>query len=194
MSFITNDRSFAFSFSWRNVRRKFADVLFPEGVCERDELRRAAETDALTGLANRRALERALPAVESDPAWAVIVFDMNFFKSVNDLLNHVEGDKLLVEFASCIRRVAEAFGCGERVFRYGGDEFVILSPACFAKSVRRQVEAVCGTTEIKGVDAQTGLRKRVTVSISGEIGDTFLDADARLRARKAERKKESAGN
>jgi diguanylate cyclase (GGDEF)-like protein/PAS domain S-box-containing protein len=92
------------------------------------ELTRRATHDALTGLANRELLferlEHAL-AAGADPwsAPAVLVLDLDDFKTINDSLGHLAGDALLREVAA---RIGASVGAGDTCARLGGDEFAVL--------------------------------------------------------------------
>jgi diguanylate cyclase (GGDEF)-like protein len=89
----------------------------------REELCRQADTDALTGLLNRRALRRHLARTDL-PSWASVAFvDLNGFKLVNDRYGHSIGDVVLVEVAARLRSIS---GTNDVVCRVGGDEFVIV--------------------------------------------------------------------
>ncbi|AIF47805.1 diguanylate cyclase [Dyella japonica] len=93
-----------------------------------DELQTMAETDALTGLLNRRALEsraRVLLADQrgSDSVIALMMLDIDRFKRVNDTYGHESGDKALVMLAAVCRDTVRA---DDIVARFGGEEFVIL--------------------------------------------------------------------
>lgn len=160
------------------ARRVIAETIWPEGKEMRNQAQRLANIDVLTGVANRRALELALPTAETDPAIAVILFDANNLGQVNKQISHRAGDDCLRDLASTMRMVAGNYGVSERVFRYGGDEFVILAPRYCAESIRQQIERQFGTY----------LCGSVKVSVSGTIGDTLAEADTTLQARKAERK------
>ena len=86
---------------------------------------RAATTDFLTGLPNRRAFFAALEAATTDSShpFAVALLDLDRFKSVNDTFGHNAGDLLLKEVAT---RLVSAVGPSGLVARFGGDEFGIL--------------------------------------------------------------------
>lgn len=83
-----------------------------------------ALTDALTGLRNRRALERQLDKLIAARAdFALLQLDLDFFKEVNDTLGHAAGDHVLCEVARILTNVLRA---GDLVARVGGDEFILL--------------------------------------------------------------------
>lgn len=145
---------------------------------QRDRARRAAETDPLTGAGNRAALDRALPTAEADPNTAVVVFDANNFGQVNKQIGQEAGDAMIREIHGALVRAAEEVGVPGRIFRRGGDEFVILAPKDKAEAVRTRAEEIFGSRQAGDVE----------VSLSGTVGDTFREADATLQARKAERK------
>lgn len=89
-----------------------------------EQLRLAALTDPLTGLANRAGFGQALQEVtDQNRIPVVLLLDLDGFKSINDTLGHGAGDAVLCEVARRLRRTCRA---GELVARLGGDEFVIL--------------------------------------------------------------------
>jgi diguanylate cyclase (GGDEF)-like protein/PAS domain S-box-containing protein len=90
--------------------------------------RHEADTDPLTGLANRRALERTLEsalarASARGRSTAVLMLDLDGFKAINDSLGHAAGDAALREVARRLRRCVRE---RDLVARLGGDEFVVL--------------------------------------------------------------------
>ncbi|WP_341675515.1 diguanylate cyclase [Niveibacterium sp. SC-1] len=95
---------------------------------ERDAMHSLAHTDPLTGLANRRHLERALvaalPAREGEALVAVYMIDLDGFKPINDRYGHDVGDELLVAVAG---RIRSCMRNSDLVARAGGDEFVIMA-------------------------------------------------------------------
>jgi diguanylate cyclase (GGDEF)-like protein len=109
-----------------------------------EQLRRRAETDHLTGLANRAELmERLADACDElpDPGhgrgrnFALLYVDLDGFKSINDNHGHAAGDEILQRVSACLR---QAVGPEELVARIGGDEFVVLlqdSDALTARAV-----------------------------------------------------------
>ncbi|MCC6247759.1 MAG: GGDEF domain-containing protein, partial [Rubrivivax sp.] len=97
---------------------------------EAEAQRRLAETDALTGLPNRRGLHRHLePALrQSSPRrmTGLFLLDLDGFKPVNDRYGHDVGDALLVAVGE---RLRQQLRHGDLVARLGGDEFVVLASA-----------------------------------------------------------------
>ncbi len=87
------------------------------------DLQQEAGTDPLTGLANRRTFSRALENLAADDA--LILLDLDHFKSVNDTLGHARGDEALISFARSLEEVARK---GDVVARYGGEEFALVLP------------------------------------------------------------------
>src|SRR5215208_2498297 len=90
--------------------------------------RRAAETDALTGLGNRRALmadlEGQAPEASGDQPLVLSIFDLDGFKAYNDSFGHPAGDALLVRLG---RNLTAAVGASASAYRMGGDEFCVLA-------------------------------------------------------------------
>ena len=96
----------------------------------RNELQRLAMSDALTGLPNRRAIMGALDeavarASRTETALAVLLCDIDHFKSINDRFGHLAGDKVLAAFGGRLSAVIEP---GETAGRYGGEEFLVVLP------------------------------------------------------------------
>jgi diguanylate cyclase (GGDEF)-like protein len=104
--------------------------------------REEAVTDALTGLANRRALmadlERALSASPPE-AMVLAIYDLDGFKAYNDSFGHPAGDDLLRRLGRKLADAMEPHGCG---YRLGGDEFCVL-----ASTRALSAEAICHTAE-----------------------------------------------
>ena len=98
-----------------------------EGIAndEKARARQIADTDALTGIANRRAFLTELEAIaqRGEGNLAVALIDLDGFKPINDTFGHETGDRLLVEVS---RRLQTVIPGGGTVARLGGDEFALL--------------------------------------------------------------------
>ena len=85
----------------------------------------ASETDPLTGLLNRRGLDKRLAQAARGVSIGIIAIDLDRFKATNDRFGHSVGDAVLVEVAERLRTVVRA---GDHLARLGGDEFAVLLP------------------------------------------------------------------
>lgn len=144
---------------------------------ERDRAWALAELDSLTGLPNRRMLDRELD--EARAGW-LLICDLDAFKAVNDRYGHAVGDRCLVHFAQCMREAL----AGAAIFgRYGGEEFVAIVPNGDAEHARGLAERLRERTASTPVHVHND-RHRLTVS----IGIAELDpADPRVALSNADR-------
>jgi two-component system cell cycle response regulator len=98
-----------------------------EAVMRRAELGRR---DALTGLPNRRTFDEHLDSMfarerETGQPFALVIFDIDHFKQINDTQGHPAGDRVLQDVAKIALRQMRT---GEQIFRIGGEEFAIVIP------------------------------------------------------------------
>jgi diguanylate cyclase (GGDEF)-like protein len=101
-----------------------------------EELEHQAATDALTGLANRRAF---LAALASAGSGALLTFDLDNLKPINDRHGHEAGDAALRALAALLRADA---GAGEVAARLGGDEFALWMPEADVAAAKARAEAL----------------------------------------------------
>jgi diguanylate cyclase len=158
-----------------------------------DKYKRIANTDALTGLANRRAFDEKLAAIFADGqpvSAALLICDVDHFKKFNDTYGHLVGDKVLVTVAGILRRYAP-----EDVFvaRFGGEEFTLIienrtqaEVLKIADSIRIMLEQTPFRDEEAGEDYG-----RITMSIglcmkadASDPQDIYVKADDALYASK----------
>lgn len=163
------------------------------------ELSWEATHDALTGLANRRALEAELAAhraADRSPL-SVCLVDVDLFKRVNDECSHQTGDHVLARLGETL---AAAVRGGDLASRYGGEEFALVLPGAeettavaVADRLRRRVEAMVWEVPVPG--------DRITVSIGVATAVGGFDSHALLaradvalyRAKRSGRNRVEAG-
>ncbi|WP_287918871.1 GGDEF domain-containing protein [Comamonas sp.] len=104
-----------------------------------------SERDALTGLLNRKTFDEHLlrfaaaaqTTASEEFSWLAVI-DIDHFKQVNDRFGHLFGDEVLILVANLLRT---AFGSQHRIFRFGGEEFVVLMPPSRKEAARAALEA-----------------------------------------------------
>ena len=158
-------------------------------------LRRAALTDPLTGLPNRRAFfdhaaARLGPAGEAR-GFALLMIDLDHFKGINDRLGHEGGDAALCFVTERLRdAVARAGGRDAFLARLGGEEFVILQAGAKAAGGARLAAAICKALREVPFEHR-GARLTLTASVgvwagqSGEVDRPLALADEAVYAAKA---------
>ncbi len=129
-------------------------------------LERLASTDALTGLANRRAFMAQLDAelnrvVRGGEPGVLLMLDLDHFKRVNDTYGHPAGDAVLVELARVLRTVLRR---DDLPGRLGGEEFAVLLPATATADAAVLAERLRATLERDEIDSASG-PIRITASI-----------------------------
>jgi diguanylate cyclase (GGDEF)-like protein len=149
-----------------------------------DRLRHLAATDALTGLANYRRLSEA---VESEikrsertaRAFAVLIFDLNGMKRINDQHGHPAGNCALCRLADIFRSSCRSI---DTAARYGGDEFAIVLPETGAKEADAVGRRIC--ERLSNDHEEPRLSMSVGVAVYPEDGTTnetlFQAADRAL--------------
>lgn len=126
------------------------------------ELSRAAATDSLTGLPNRRAFDAALDGLlRREKAACIAIVDLDHFKRVNDRWGHEAGDRVLTAFAEIVRGTLRD---GDMVARLGGEEFGILLPGAEIDRAQSVCERVRELVARAGFPVN-GAVLRVTVSM-----------------------------
>ncbi len=146
-----------------------------------EETQRLANTDSLTGIPNRRALnemlERELHTSERyDTPFAFVILDLDDLKKINDSGGHSLGDLALKRFAQVLKKNARK---GDIIARYAGDEFVLI----MAQSDREQTANAASSASWRR-SAATGLPSSIGVAmfpLDGTDGQTlFFAADEAL--------------
>lgn len=147
-----------------------------------------AHTDTLTGVLNRRGLDRRLEQVasniQSDGQTAIFMIDVDHFKTINDIHGHQAGDLVLVELS---RLMASLLRGHDVVGRWGGEEFMVVAPGATrtqAVELAERLRTAVQRHHFVGVGSLT-----ISVGIAELFADTSLDAtleaaDAALYAAK----------
>jgi len=123
-------------------------------------LYREASRDPLTGLVNRRVLNKWLSleisrARENNRPLSVLLFDLDFFKSVNDTYGHLTGDRVLQTFSRLLKRDLVNFNL---IGRYGGEEFIAVLPdqnETKAMSIAENIRKNCHSVSTRGPNGST---------------------------------------
>lgn len=134
----------------------------------------ASRTDPLTGLPNRRAMleelrAERLRAIRKHIPMAVLMTDVDRFKTVNDCCGHEAGDLLLRTLAQVLRDALRAY---DVCCRWGGDEFLVLLPSTDAAGAREVGEKLRRATE--KLSASAGHRK---IRLGLSVGVAVLEAE-----------------
>lgn len=145
---------FAYMFAWRTIQ-------------QRRRLQQLADMDPLTGIGNRRTLmdEMAIALAgfsRHGTQCGLLLLDIDHFKKINDTQGHAEGDRVLIELASLVRKTSRRT---DRLFRLGGEEFVLLLPNIDMAGLTTAGQSIVLT--VAGQLRSGG--KQVTVSIGGAL-------------------------
>jgi diguanylate cyclase (GGDEF)-like protein len=179
---------------WRDTEESMAELRnqvhsFQERL---ESAEKAAATDPLTGLCNRREGERWIRRhIQTGHPLSLIVVDLNRFKAINDRWGHQVGDQILTNVAGRLQQFVRP---GDVVCRWGGDEFVVLMPCSIVQAMARarQVSdrlrglyrvAPPGQAEVR---VEVGAASGVAEHRSGETAEElFSRADLLLYQEKA---------
>jgi diguanylate cyclase (GGDEF)-like protein len=127
------------------------------------EFERISRTDALSGLLNRRAFMDNFARMQNPSA--MILFDIDRFKSINDTHGHADGDRVIVSVAEELTRM---FVGGHVVARFGGEEFAVLLIGLTADECLQGAESARALIASRPFELSSGVR---TITVSAGIAD-----------------------
>lgn len=152
-------------------------------ISEREALQHLALHDPLTGLPNRvlvydRINQAVLAAKRNQTPFAILVVDLDGFKSVNDNFGHSAGDRVLQQISA---RLVDAVRSSDTVGRWGGDEFVVVYAGVDQAAARimaaRLVKAIKAPLDIEGQSVTVGATVGVaTYPAAGDDVHSLLEA------------------
>ncbi|HEV3472511.1 MAG TPA: sensor domain-containing diguanylate cyclase [Actinomycetota bacterium] len=149
------------------------------------QVQKQAETDALTGLANRRTFEATLlrelsRAARNGEQLTLAMFDIDHFKSLNDTYGHQTGDDVLKKVAAALVEASRDF---DTPARYGGEEFAVILPSCSTRESLAVAERLRKSlSEIEGLPTQVSASSGVATfpTHAGDMQTLIKAADEAL--------------
>ncbi len=141
-------------------------------------LLRLSNTDSLTGLQNRRAIDHQLRLLwdnwsKKGEGFAVLLIDVDFFKKYNDRYGHQEGDKCLITVGNALQDAISEHRAS--IGRYGGEEFIVLAPFKSRQQVGELAETIRHTVE--SLSLAHDQRRDGTFIVTVSIGASFTRAN-----------------
>lgn len=163
-------------FNEQDKKRLSLAAAYSGKLLEAHLLRVQSRMDALTGLQNRRGFyeyyENNILLSKKDNAKSIIIGDIDFFKRVNDTYGHNAGDIVLQHVANIMRECVK--GDGE-VFRWGGEEMIVLLPQCDVKETKEIAEKIRMT-----IEQSTCIAEGNTIPITMSFGIRQIEDDLAL--------------
>ncbi len=135
------------------------------------ELLEQSLTDVLTGLSNRRRMGEDLDrvhaqALRAGQPYGLVLLDIDHFKLYNDHYGHPAGDDVLREVADCLRKSTRA---GEQIYRYGGEELLVLLPGCTPDAAANTANRICQAVSDTAIPHNARPDAAHVVTISGGV-------------------------
>jgi diguanylate cyclase (GGDEF) domain len=148
------------------------------------QLQVLAQHDSLTGLLNRRMFDSTIATYFAqtsrlNTSFALVIFDIDYFKMLNDSFGHQEGDRVIREVTKAVR--STLVRATDSIFRIGGEEFAVLSLATSAQEVSTLMEHLRSVVENLAIPHPRQPDAIVTISLGGILisknTETKISAD-----------------
>jgi diguanylate cyclase len=172
--------------------KREVDAAHAELEVAHDELRRATHYDALTGALNRRAFQEGVGLDVARASFgSVAVIDLDNLKAVNDRFGHTAGDQLIRHLVAVLR---DELDSTDRLYRWGGDEFLIVVPGVKAVDAAERLErAIQSARPLLSTAAPEPVPVLASVGAAGfggaeDLHSAIERADAEMYRRKQRRK------
>ncbi len=156
----------------------YAEVLVAQAKLETnlEELKLLSLEDPLMNIGNRRAMEVDLSFTEADAKrhqkyYSIALIDIDYFKKYNDFYGHQQGDDTLCQVADIIRATVRE---SDRVFRYGGEEILVLMPETELQDAQLVVERIRAAHETAAIAHEKAPLGFLTVSAGVASGKACL--------------------
>ena len=140
-------------------------------------LRAVAETDAMTGLLNRRSLQKTLTELCAHAGGVLMMIDLDNFKPVNDLYGHGMGDRVLIRFADILRnsiRTSDVAG------RMGGDEFIVFCRDIHSEHLIAEKAAAINDSLLAA--AKEFMGEDMSIPLGASVGAVFVPDEGKVFA------------
>lgn len=182
------------------MRRKLINVSTELEIVNA-ELKKQANVDGLTGLANRRYLDKYLRveiarSMRNGHQLAVILCDVDYFKKYNDSFGHLKGDDCLKTLARTME--ASCKRATDLVARYGGEEFAIILPDTNTEDACKLAQSICDAIVALKLEHSESEHNVVTMSMGVYSDEPEKNHDSEFMLKKADealyRAKESGRN
>lgn len=152
----------------------------------KEKLIKLSYTDSLTQVYNRACFEEKINELNKEEYLpiGVIMGDVNGLKLVNDTFGHLEGDKLLIEITNILKLVANE---EDYIFRWGGDEFVILMPNCNevrCEQVIANIIEECKKSQFNLIEMSISLGASIKNKLNIDIYENLKEAEEKLYRQK----------
>jgi len=156
-----------------------------------ERLKYLSEIDILTGLYNRYSFEEKIKELNYEEylPLGIIMGDVNGLKLINDTFGHLEGDNLLKIIAQILKDICEPKGY---VFRWGGDEFIILIPNCNemqSEDIIKDITNKCEQVKYKFMQLSIALGEGIKYSLEEDIDECIRKVEEKVYRQKLLEKK-----